>query len=89
MDRSEIEALKVGDVVKRSLDGKSWGKAERVVKITFRGVSVKGAAFVGGETAWSDGATMTFSISEGERYLTLTNEEPAVAATTWHYGAQS
>ena len=78
MTREEIESLTVGDTIEETYDTRNgeplpnarW-KARVVSKITFRGVSIKGDAYVGGYTQWADGLNVSFSVSEGEQRLRM------------------
>jgi hypothetical protein len=84
MTRAEIEGLKVGDVLERiypTVNGKAVPGAPgafqgKIVRIAFRGVSVKGHAYIGGDTAFgADRSTMSFSVSEGEEHVRLVSSE--------------
>jgi hypothetical protein len=81
MTRIEIEGLRVGDVLERTVDliphsglkakeGARYGMRGAVTEISFRGVSVHGRAYVGGYTAFgAGGSSMSFSVSEGEEIV--------------------
>jgi hypothetical protein len=82
MTREQIEALKIGDELERTLDtiaftepsrvkpNARWGCRGKITSIHARGVSVKGHVYVCGYTSFGEnGATMSFSLSEGEEFI--------------------
>jgi hypothetical protein len=78
MTRTEIENLKVGDVLENTIDVEPWtefkklkpnarfSSPRKVVEISYRGVSVKGHAYVGGYMEFGPNSTISFSIGEDE-----------------------
>lgn len=90
MTRTEIESLKVGDVLERTLDvdgftlkarpGARYGMKGAVTEISYRGVNVKGRTYVGGYTAFgSNNGAMSFSIAEGDESIRIAPPENAAA----------
>lgn len=72
---AQIEALEVGDLISSTLDihpggrvreGARWTQYREVVRIAYRGTSVKGEAYIGVETTFGPASTLGFSIGEGE-----------------------
>jgi hypothetical protein len=72
--REQIDALKVGDVLERTLstrDGKAlpdarYGFRGAVTEITARGTSVKGRRYVCFYTQFGENSTMSGSVAEGD-----------------------
>jgi hypothetical protein len=90
MTREQILALQVGDELERTLDvvaftemtevkpNARWGCRGKIVRISARDVSVQGRVYICGDTSFGDsGATMSFSLSEGEAFIRLVPPEPA------------
>lgn len=84
MTREQIEALKIGDELERTHDtiafteplqvrsDARWGFRGKITRISARGVSVKGRVYICGDTTFGDsGATLSFSLSEGEELVRL------------------
>ncbi len=64
--RDDIEQLSVGDYVPNC-----FGKLAPITSITFRGISIQGKAYVGYYTQFSDNATISGSMTEGEYLATV------------------
>lgn len=62
----QIELLKIGDIVPNV-----FGKLSPVTKITHKGTDINGKKFACFYTQFSDSATMSGSIKEGEELLIL------------------
>ena len=88
MTRTEIENLKVGDVLERTLDvdgftlkarpGARYGFKGTITEISYRGISVKDRAYVGGYTSFGSNSSLSFSVAEGDESIRIV---PAAAAT--------
>jgi hypothetical protein len=73
LTRADIENLTVGDMVSETYDsrdgiptpGAVWSSFHRIVSISFRGVSVKGLAYVGGYCDFGS-YRMSFDMVEGD-----------------------
>lgn len=74
LTRAEIESLTIGDLIQTScsdtreiIAGNAvWSAPVPVLSITFRGVSVKGMAYVGGYVPFGNSGTATISFSADE-----------------------
>ena len=78
MTRTEIESLAVGDFLENTFDvvagtefrvlkpNPRFSKPRKIVEISYRGVNVRGEAYVGGYTTHGDNGTISFGICEGE-----------------------
>lgn len=78
MNRTEIEALTVGDLLQSTFDVEAftgctklkpnarYGTARKIVKISVKKEDIHGKLFIQGETEHGPTSTITFSIKEGE-----------------------
>src|SRR3954469_14946177 len=81
LTREQIENLTIGDLIQISfadtreiIAGTArWSRPVPVTSITYRGVSVKGHAYVGGYTPFGDGdnAWISFSVDETDHHVRL------------------
>jgi hypothetical protein len=62
----DIESLQVGDFVPDC-----FGRLSPITSITYRGVDIHGKAYVGYYTKFSDNATISGSLKEGEYLATV------------------
>lgn len=86
MTRQEIESLKPGIVLERTLDtvaskpqpNACWTFRGEITEISYRGTSVQGRAYVGGYTKFGDNnGKLSFSISEGQEHVRIVPPEAA------------